>query len=48
MAQTKQGGFEKTYHHIDAPTYQNDNYGRENKKRILLDPLNDIDDISDP
>ena len=38
MAKTRQGAFEKTYHHIDAPTYQDDEYGREHKRRILINP----------
>lgn len=39
MARTRQGAFEKTYHHIDAPTYQDNGYGREHKRRILINPL---------
>lgn len=35
MSQTKQGPFEFRYHHIDAPTVQDDEYGREHHKRIL-------------
>ena len=40
MGMTKQGEFEKTYHHIDAPTVQDDDYGREFKKRKLTIPRN--------
>ena len=35
MAKTQQGAFDFRYHHIDAPTIQDDDYGREHKKRIL-------------
>lgn len=35
MARTQQGAFDFRYHHIDAPTIQDDDYGREHKKRIL-------------
>lgn len=38
MAKTQQGSFETTYHHIDAPTVQDDDYGREFKKRKLVIP----------
>lgn len=38
MAKTKQGPFETKYHHIDAPTKQDDEYGREHKKRKLIIP----------
>ena len=41
MAKTQMGAFEHTYHHIDAPTYQDDEYGREHKKRILINPLDE-------
>lgn len=40
MGTTKQGAFEMKYHHIDAPTKQDDEYGREHHKRILS--LNDF------
>lgn len=39
MAKTRQGEFEKTYHHIDAPTNQDDEYGKGFKRRILINPL---------
>lgn len=38
MAQTKQGSFDTTYHHIDAPTIQDDEYGKLNRKRKLIVP----------
>lgn len=40
MGSTKQGEFEKVYHHIDAPTVQDDDYGKEFKKRKLTIPRN--------
>ena len=40
MGMTKQGEFERTYHHIDAPTVQDDDYGKEFKKRKLTIPRN--------
>lgn len=43
MARTRQGEFEKTYHHIDAPTHQDDEYGKKFKRRILINPLRKID-----
>lgn len=36
MAVTKQGAFPTTYHHIDAPTYQDEEYGKQTKKRKLM------------
>lgn len=36
MAETKQGAFEIRYHHIDAPTVQDDEYGKQYKKRKLM------------
>ena len=45
MAQTRQGAFDKTYHHIDAPTYQDDEYGKEYKRRILLNPHDHRPDV---
>lgn len=38
MGQTKQGAFDMTYHHIDAPTVQDDEYGRQFHKRKLMIP----------
>ena len=38
MSKTKQGAFDMTYHHIDAPTTQDNEYGREFKKRKLIVP----------
>lgn len=38
MSETKQGAFDMTYHHIDAPTVQDDEYGRQFHKRILSVP----------
>lgn len=38
MGQTKQGAFDMTYHHIDAPTVQDDEYGRQFHKRKLYVP----------
>lgn len=38
MAKTQMGAFDKTYQHIDAPTYQDDEYWEERKRRILLNP----------
>ena len=38
MAKTKQGPFDETYHHIEAPTVQDEEYGRETKKRKLIIP----------
>lgn len=38
MGATKQGNFDMTYHHIEAPTVQDDEYGREFKKRKLIVP----------
>lgn len=35
MGQTKQGAFDFRYHHIEAPTVQDDDYGRKYHKRIL-------------
>lgn len=44
MAKTRQGAFEKTYHHIDAPTYQDEDYWKEHKKRILINPYDKYND----
>lgn len=44
MGQTKQGAFDMTYHHIDAPTVQDDEYGRQFKKRKLIVPKEGQDD----
>ena len=38
MGKTTQGAFDMVYHHIDAPTVQDDEYGREFKKRKLIVP----------
>lgn len=38
MGTTKQGPFERKYHHIDAPTVQDDDYGKQFKKRKLIVP----------
>lgn len=38
MAKTQQGAFPTTYHHIDAPTHQDDEWGREHKQRRLIIP----------
>lgn len=38
MSETKQGTFDMTYHHIDAPTVQDDEYGRKFHKRKLVVP----------
>ena len=35
---TKQASFEETYHHIEAPTVSDEDYGREFKKRKLTIP----------
>lgn len=40
MGMTKQGEFDRTYHHIDAPTVQDEGYSREFKKRKLTLPRN--------
>lgn len=36
MSETKQGAFDLTYHHIDAPTVQDEEYGRQFKSRKLM------------
>lgn len=38
MGLTKQGAFDTTYHHIEAPTVQDEEYGRQFKKRRLIVP----------
>ncbi len=38
MGQTKQGAFDTTYHHIEAPTVQDEEYGKQFKKRKLIVP----------
>lgn len=38
MSKTKQGAFDMTYHHIDAPTVTDEEYGREFHKRKLIIP----------
>ena len=43
MSKTKQGDFDTKYHHIDAPTIQDDEYGKKNKKRkLVIPPILDI------
>lgn len=43
MSKTMQGAFDMTYHHIDAPTVQDDEYGKQFKKRKLMIPTKDED-----
>lgn len=38
MSETMQGAFDMTYHHIDAPTVQDEEYGKEFHKRKLTVP----------
>lgn len=38
MSKTAQGAFDMTYHHIDAPTVQDDEWGRVHKQRKLVIP----------
>lgn len=38
MSKTKQGAFDMTYHHIEAPTVQDEEYGKQFKKRKLIVP----------
>lgn len=38
MAKTKQGAFPYTYHHIEAPTVQDEDYGKKHHKRKLVIP----------
>lgn len=38
MGKTKQGAFDEIYHHIDAPTKQDDEWGKEHKSRKLTIP----------
>ena len=45
MSETKQGSFETVYHHIDAPTVQDDDYGRAFKKRKLAIPQKGQDEL---
>ena len=44
MGQTKQGAFDMTYHHIDAPTVQDEEYGKQFKKRKLIVPAEGQDE----
>lgn len=44
MSKTKQGAFEMVYHHIDAPTKQDKEYGRATKKWRLLTPMDGVAD----
>lgn len=43
MSKTAQGAFEMTYHHIEAPTVQDEEYGKQFKKRKLMVPTRDED-----
>ena len=36
MSKTMQGAFEMVYHHIDAPTIQDDEWGKTHKQRKLI------------
>lgn len=38
MSKTMQGAFNMTYHHIDAPTVQDDEWGKGHKQRRLVVP----------
>ena len=44
MGQTKQGAFDMTYHHIEAPTVQDDEYGKQFRKRKLIVPTEGQDE----
>lgn len=44
MSKTKQGAFDMTYHHIDAPTIQDEEYGKQFKKRKLMVPAKGQDE----
>ena len=44
MSETKQGAFDTTYHHIEAPTVQDDEYGKQFKKRKLIIPAEGQDE----
>lgn len=44
MSKTKQGAFDVTYHHIDAPTIQDEEYGKQFKKRKLTVPAKGQDE----
>ena len=44
MGQTKQGAFDMTYHHIEAPTIQDEEYSRQPKKRKLIVPTKGQDE----
>jgi len=39
MSKTMQGAFDTVYHHIDAPTIQDEEYGKITHKRKLVVPL---------
>lgn len=39
MSKTMQGAFDTTYHHIDAPTVQDEEYRKKYGKRRLMPPL---------
>lgn len=44
MSKTKQGAFDMTYHHIDAPTIQDEGYGKQFKRRKLIVPAKGQDE----
>lgn len=44
MGQTKQGAFDTTYHHIEAPTVQDDDYSQQIKRRKLVIPAKGQDE----
>lgn len=44
MSETKQGAFDMTYHHIDAPTFENELYRGSMHKRKLLVPGKGMDE----
>lgn len=44
MSKTQQGSFDTTYHHIEAPTVQDDEWGRIHKSRRLVIPTEEQGD----
>lgn len=44
MSKTMQGAFHMTYHHIEAPTVQDEEYGKQFKKRKLIVPTEGQDE----
>ena len=44
MGQTKQGAFDMTYHHIDAPTFEDESWRAERKGRKLIVPIEGQDE----